>query len=197
MTPVRSHCWPVLLALATLCGGCSADSSTIKNLSGDSPALKTLTNSLGPGVSPTVTSADPPIEVYARVARGALKCWFGPEGSLKKTHVFHAKADSPTDGTPIEIAVHTRDEETSRGVLRAFAISITPSGSGSLVESKNIRFPTAQADLMVADVGRWTSGKDDCSVVGTGGWAAGAPAADGPTAASATTAKPSAVKKKP
>jgi hypothetical protein len=197
MTPVGNNRWPVLLALAALCGGCSADSSTIKNLSGNSSALKTFTNSIGPGVSPRVTSADPPIEVYARVARGALKCWFGPEGSLKKTHVFHAKADSPTDGTPIEIAVLTRDEETSRGVLRAFAISITPSGSGSLVESKNIRFPAPQADLMIADVGRWSSGKDDCSVVGTGGWAAGAPSTGGGTATPAAAAKPPAVKKRP
>jgi hypothetical protein len=196
MTPAGSKRTSVLLGLVMLCGGCSADSSTIKNLSGEGSALKTLTKSLGPGTMPVVTSADAPIEVYARVARGALKCWFGPEGSLKKTHVFHAKADSPTDGTPIEIAVHTREEGTSHGVLRAFAITITPSGSGSLVESKNIRFPAPQGDLMIEDVGRWTSGKDDCSVVGTGGWNAAAPPADRPAAAP-TPANSSAPKTKP
>jgi len=154
-----------LLLIGLTCAGCSADTST----------LKSVTSTLAPAQSPVSTSTDPPVEVYARVAQGALKCWFGPEGSLKKTHVFHAKADSPTAGTPIEIAVHTREEGTSHGVLRAFAISIAPSGSGSLVESKNIRFPPAQAELMVADVGRWVAGKDDCSVVGTGGWNAAAP----------------------
>jgi hypothetical protein len=195
MTPARSNRPSVLLGVVILCGGCSADSSTIKNLSGESSALKTFTNPLTPGTMPTVVNADPPIEVYARVARGALKCWFGTEGSLKKTHVFHAKADSPTAATPIEIAVNTREEGTSHGVLRAFAISITPSGSGSLVESKNIRFPAPQAEIMIADVGRWTSGKDDCSVVGTGGWNAATPAAEGVAATSAV-AKPPAPRSK-
>jgi hypothetical protein len=157
----------ILLGSVLACGGCSADTSK----------LKTLTDSVSPGPLPTTVSSDPPVEVYARIARGALKCWFGPEGSLKASHVFHAKVDSPTSATPAEIAVHTREAGSSHGVLRAFAISITPSGSGSLVEAQNIRFPAPQGEMMIADVGRWTGGSDTCSVVGAGGWNAGAPPA--------------------
>lgn len=159
-----------LLGLA--CGACSADTSS----------LTTLTSTLSAPQLPVTKSADPPVDVYARIARGALKCWFGPEGSLKKTHVFHARVDSPTKGTGAEIAVHTRAEGSSHGVLRAFSIKIVPADSGSVVEAENLRFPKAQADLMLADVGRWTEGKDDCSVVGAGGWNAAAP----PTEANAT-----------
>jgi hypothetical protein len=137
-----------------------------------------LTSATATSQLPVSTSSDPPVDVYARIARGALKCWFGPEGSLKKTHVFHAKVDPPSMGHAAEIAVHTRTEGSSHGVLRAFGISITPSGTGSVVEAKNYRFSEAEANLMTADVGRWTAGKDDCSVVGTGGWNAAAPSAD-------------------
>ncbi len=173
MPPDRKRAY-VTLGAVLLAGGCSADTST----------LKTLTNSLGPGAQPVTMSPDAPVEVYSRVARGALKCWFGPEGSLKKTHVFHAKVDSPTSGTPAEIAVHTREDGSSHGVLRAFVISIGPAEGGSRVEAQNIRFAGPEADLMVADVGRWVTGKDDCSIVGTGGWNAGIPAGNPVPAAS-------------
>ena len=179
-----------LLLIASICGGCSADTST----------LKSVTSTLAPAQSPVSTSTDPPVEVYARIARGALRCWFGPEGSLKKTHVFHAKVDSPTTGNAAEIAVHTRVEGSSHGVLRAFAITIAPSGSGSVIEAQNHRFPAEQAELMIADVGRWVAGKDDCSVVGTGGWNAAAPAAgsattDPPASASTKAAAPAKSKR--
>jgi hypothetical protein len=166
-----------VLLIAFLCGGCSADTST----------LTSLTSATASAPLPISTSSDPPVDVYARLARGALKCWFGPEGSLKKTHVFHAKVDPPSMGHAAEIAVHTRTEGSTHGVLRAFGISITPSGTGSVVEAKNYRFSEAEANLMIADVGRWTAGNDDCSVVGTGGWNAAAPSGD------AVPAKPNAV----
>ncbi|MGE0766412.1 MAG: hypothetical protein AB7L90_08110 [Hyphomicrobiaceae bacterium] len=152
-----------MVILPLLCSGCSVDTST----------LKVATNALSSPQAPastTVSVPDPPVDVYARIARGALKCWFGPEGSLKKTYVFHAKVDPPSAGKGAEIAVHTRTEGSSHGVLRAFAIAITPAGSGSIVEAQNIRFERSQAQLMIADVGRWSTGDEDCSVVGTGGW---------------------------
>lgn len=170
-------CAPLLALLAS---GCT----------GNPLALPPLTSSLGADVVPVSRSDDPPVEVYARVARGALKCWFGPEGSLKRSHVFHARADSPSSAGPVEIGVHTRETGSSHGVLRAFGVVIAPAGDGSVVEAQNIRFPEAQAALMTADVSRWVAGNDGCSIVGTGGWQAG-------PAAPPEEPKPVAAKAKP
>jgi hypothetical protein len=173
MTSGETRRYRGLLAVLVLtAGGCSDDALT----------LSPLTSSLGGAPLPVSQSADAPVDVYARVARGALKCWFGPEGSLKKTHVFHAKAESPTAGGAAEIDIHTRETGSNHGVLRAYGITIAPASGGSLVEAQNFRFPEEQANLMTADVSRWVRGKEGCSIVGTGGWAAG-PAPDPATVA--------------
>lgn len=137
------------------------------------PALPKLTSSLGADPLPLGPNEDPPVDVYARVARGALKCWFGPEGSLKATHVFHGKADPSSAGGAAEIGVQTREAGSDHGVLRAFAVLIKPLGEGSAIEVQNVRFSEADAVLMKADVVRWVAGEEGCSVVGTGGWGAG------------------------
>ena len=166
--------------------------ATVAACSGSPLTLPPVTASLGPAepaATPvSIPSATAPVEIYSRIARGALRCWFGPEGSLKKTHVFHGKADPAASGGAAEIAVHTREDGSSHGVLRAFAVAITPAGDGSLIEAQNVRFPAPQAALMLADVQRWTAGNDDCSVVGTGGWNAAPPAAatEAPKTAAAT-----------
>ena len=168
-------------AIALLClaaGGCS--DSQLK--------LPPVTAALGNVSVPTSQSDDPPVEVYARIARGALKCWFGPEGSLKQTHVFHAKADPPSAGGAAEIGVHTRETGSSHGVLKAFGVTIAPAAGGTLVEAQNVRFPDGQSQLMIQDVGRWVAGEDSCSIVGTGGWQAGQPQAQ--VAAPAPATKP-------
>lgn len=146
-------------------GACSANPMTLPP-----PA----TASVGPATSAS-SSVEAPAEVYSRIARGALRCWFGPEGSLKKTHVFHAKVDPPSEGGAAEIGVHTRETGSNHGVLRALTVTIARSGDGSLVETRNARFAEPQANQMIADVSRWIEGKDDCSIVGTGGWSATKP----------------------
>ncbi|MGE0698371.1 MAG: hypothetical protein AB7O57_04680 [Hyphomicrobiaceae bacterium] len=155
-----------------------------------------ITASLGAESLAIPPSPDTPAEVYSRVARGALKCWFGPDGSLKRTHVFHARVDPPSSGGTAEIGVSTRDPvsgSSSQGSLRAFRVGIAPNGgSGSLVEAQNVRFPEEQARLMSADITRWVAGQEGCSVVGTGGWTAG-PGAEQP-AEPAPKAKPSSRK---
>ena len=166
-----------LLALAG--AGCTGNPLT----------LPPLTSALGADVQPLSRSGDPPVEVYARVARGALKCWFGPEGSLKQTHVFHAKADPPSAGGAAEIGVDTREAGSSHGVLRAFGVAITPSGEGSVVETRNVRFADAQSALMMADVTRWVQGQEGCSIVGTGGWQAAPPTTQPEAAKAAVAAK--------
>lgn len=150
--------------MALLCSGCS----------GNPLALGQITATLGGDALPLGPSGDPPVDVYARVARGALKCWFGPEGSLKATHVFHARVDPPSAGGSAEIGVHTREAGSTIGVLRAYVIAINPvSGGGSTIEVQNVRLPEKDAALMKADVARWIAGQEGCSVIGTGGWQAG------------------------
>lgn len=161
----RSFRLTPLLHIALITGGCT----------GVPLALPPTTASLSPPPQSVPPSVDSPVEVYSRVARGALRCWFGPEGSLKKTHVFHAKVEPPSNGGAAEIGVHTREAGSSHGVLRAFGVAITPSGSGSVVEAQNFRFPEPQAAIMIADVSRWAAGKDECGIVGTGGWDAAQP----------------------
>ncbi|MDX2158119.1 MAG: hypothetical protein SFW09_16585 [Hyphomicrobiaceae bacterium] len=158
-----------LCAVITL-AGCSLDGVSL-------PTVSASLGSAGVATSTSLVSAEPPVEIYARVARGALKCWFGPMGSLKATHAFHAKADPPAAGGAAEIIVHTRDtSQPNQGALRAYRIGISPSGAGSQLEAENVRFAEAQAAAMTADVAQWASGKDGCSVLGVGGWDALPPA---------------------
>jgi hypothetical protein len=180
--PCRRISLPAVVLLALLEAGCASNPLT----------LPPLTSALGADVFPIPPSSDPPVEIYARIARGTLKCWFGPDGSLKATHVFHAKVDSPADGGTAEISVHTRESGTSHGVLRAFGVLIKPvTGGGSTIEVQNVRFPEKDAALMHGDVARWVSGQDGCSVAGAGGWQAGPapPAADPPKEAVAVKGK--------
>lgn len=188
--------------LGLLAGGCASNPLSLPPLSA----------ALGGEAASLSIQADAPVDVYARVARGALKCWFGAEGSLKKTHVFHAKVDPPTAGGAAEIVVHSRDPHVQArdantaaagyAALRAYRVSITPAAGGSLVEAQNVRFPEAQGADMNRDVARWLAGKEDCAVIGTGGWGAG-PAAPPQDAAQAkgggprAKAKPEAAKTKP
>ena len=121
----------------------------------------------------SVSHSEPPVEIYSRIARGALSCWFGPQGSLKKTHVFHADAAPPSAGGEAEIILHERDTGAqSPRSLRWFRINVVKAGEGSTVQVENLRFPEPAAREMTADVVRWAGGNFDCSVMGVGGWGA-------------------------
>jgi hypothetical protein len=171
---------PKLLPTATLAliiGGCAPDSLTLPSLP-TVASLPSLPATLGAETSRTALSTDAPVDVYARIARGALKCWFGVAGSLKATHTFHARVEPPTSGGAAEIIVHTRDaSQQAQGALKAFRITITPAATGSVIETESLRFPVQQGAAMTADVSRWIGGEEGCSVVGTGGWEARTPAA--------------------
>ena len=120
-----------------------------------------LTETIGVAVGSTV-QPEPPVEIYSRVARGALSCWFGVNGSLKKTHVFHADAAPPSAGGEAEIVLHERDTAAqSPRSLRAFRVVFAKSNEGTQVKIENLRFPEAMANDMKADVVRWSGGKSD------------------------------------
>ncbi|MFM9940414.1 MAG: hypothetical protein ACKVP7_13065 [Hyphomicrobiaceae bacterium] len=158
-----------------------------------------LSQSLGVAVGATA-HPEPPVEIYSRIAKGALNCWFGPQGSLKRTHVFHADVSPPSAGGAAEIVIHERDmAAASPRSLRFYRISITPAGEGSTVQIENLRFPEAVAKDLVADVVRWAGGGTECSVIGVGGWNAKPQTAAEIAAAQAEAAKTvkQKVKKKP
>jgi len=104
-----------------------------------------------------------PTEVYARVARGAMACWFGKDGPLKANYIYHAEAQPPTRGGKALIVIHERDptSENPRG-LRAFRVSIAPSGEVSSLAIDNLKLPEPLAKSMEADVRRWAAGAIGC-----------------------------------
>lgn len=156
-----------------------------------------LSQSLGVAVGATA-HAEPPVEIYSRIARGALNCWFGPTGSLKRTHVFHADVAPPAAGGEAEIVIHERDTTAqSPRSLRFYRISIKRAGEGSTVTIENLRFPEAVAKDLVADVVRWSGGNQACGVIGVGGWAPKAASEPEPVAATAAKSKTQVRKKSP
>jgi hypothetical protein len=106
-----------------------------------------------------------PTDVYALVARGALRCWFGADGPLRPTHVFHAEAESPAKGGAAEMVLHERDEtmRDKRGA-RAFLVSFAGAPAGVRVGVTMPRMEQQLAQLMVKDVAAWTKGGTDCEV---------------------------------
>lgn len=115
------------------------------------------------GSAPSSTHAEPPVEIYSRIARGALSCWFGAQGGLKKSHIFHADVAPDSAGGAAEIIVHERDDtaENPRS-YRAFRVAITPAAGGSEVSAQNLRMPADVGREMGTDVIRWARGKPEC-----------------------------------
>lgn len=145
------------IAFLLLLGGCETSSL--------------LPATLGAPISAQL--AAPPVETYSRIARGALQCWFGAQGSLKKSHIFNADVAPESSGGGAEIVVHERDNAADNPrSFRAYKVAIVASAGGSTVGLENLRMPIPVARDMDADVLRWARGETSCSVVGTGGWAA-------------------------
>ncbi|MEQ1693622.1 MAG: hypothetical protein ABMA00_20200, partial [Gemmatimonas sp.] len=132
----------------------------------------------------------PSAEIYARIARGANRCWFGPRGRISATHLLHADADSPANGGAVEIVVHERavDQPKPWG-YKAFRIALTESASldgtpgagGTSIDVQNTRIAEAEATRMRAEVFHWAGGNEGCKP---------APALDKPTETAAALAQP-------
>lgn len=156
-----------LLAGACLLGGCSSELTT-SSLS--SPlALSAVPVSSGSGRVPTSAT-----ELYTRIARGALICWFGRGGPLKADYIYHADAHPPSRGGGADIGIHVRDlsAPSPRGV-RAFRILIAPEGSAATFSIENLKLPEALAARMTRDVERWAVEEAGCGEpVPLGGWTA-------------------------
>jgi hypothetical protein len=159
----------VLLSAFALLGGC-ASASNPSPLTASLPALPTDTKQLAAisdnlatlGGSPSLRGT--PTEVYERVARAALVCWFGAHGPLKKTHIFNAEAAPPTKGGDAEISVHERDstQPSPRG-SRVFRIWLAAeSGDSTRMTIQVSKLPQDLAQAMEKDTLAWGIGRESC-----------------------------------
>jgi hypothetical protein len=102
-----------------------------------------------------------PTEVYTRVARGVLTCWFGADGPLKSKYLYRAQADPVSRGGNSEIKIMTRDADAEDpSALRAYRIGIAPSQEHTRVEIENVRIPEDLALRLKVDVERWSAADD-------------------------------------
>ena len=139
-----------------------------------------------PQLTGTVTEA--PIvgsstEVYERIARGALSCWFGTNGPLKANYVYHADAEPAGKGGKAEIIIHERDRvsDNPKGP-RAYRIAITPDGEATTLLFENLKLPEPMSKSMEADARRWGSGAIGCAPDEEEGWSENKPIAPQPSA---------------
>lgn len=150
--------------LSGLIGGCSGNGSSL-------PSLPELTGSVTE--APVVGS---PTEVYARIARGALSCWFGAAGPLKAGYVYHADADPPSKGGKAEISLHERNRlsDNPKG-MRAYRITIAAENDATTLTFENIKMLEPVALSLETDARRWATGEIGCTPAQSGGWSENAP----------------------
>ena len=144
--------------LSLLVGGCSGNTPSL-------PALPQLTGTVTE--APIVGS---PTEVYERVARGAMSCWFGTNGPLKANYVYHAEAEPAGKGGKAEIVIHERDRrptENPKGI-RAYRVAITPEDGQTTLVFENLKLPEPVAKAMEADARRWGTGALGCTDMDAG-----------------------------
>ncbi len=135
--------------------------ATISALLSACAALPTPLDIGALGTSRTVVGSAS--ELYTRIARGALSCWFGASGTLKEGYVYHAEAEPPSRGGASEITVHVRETQGDRprGV-RAFRVAIKPKGDSAELETTIHKIPEPLGNVLKADVDRWAAGEIGC-----------------------------------
>lgn len=150
--------------LGLLAGGCTSASPL--------PTLPDIAEALSIDEDAVVGS---PTEVYSRVARGAMACWFGAAGPLKTGYVYHAAAQPAGKGGKAEIVIHERDQQSDNPKgLRAFRVQITPKGETANVAVENLKLEGPLAVSMEKDVRRWAGGAIGCAEP-AGEWAPDGP----------------------
>ena len=120
-----------------------------------------------PQITGTVSEAPivgAPTEVYARVARGAMACWFGTSGPLKANYIYHAEAEPAAQGGKAEIIIHERDRTSDNPQGPARLPRRHPPGwRGHVLAVENMKLPEPLAKSMEADVRRWGAGAIGCA----------------------------------
>lgn len=150
----RRHQQAAALAAIIVTGACASE--------GHLPALPPL-----PQASETSDArrvAGSVTEVYTRVAQRAMRCWFGADGGLKQSHIFHADLAPPSRGEVAEIVIHELDRiESQSWGRRAFRVILGPADGQTSLEVENIAMPAELARRMQADVFDWAEARDACA----------------------------------
>lgn len=178
----------VALMLAGLTGGCSGTAPVLSLPSpGETsppaetsataeaiPEQDSATSKLKAFLMPKDLVVGTPTEVYTRIARGVLTCWFGAAGPLKGGYIYHADAEPASKGGSSEIKILTRDAaaEDPRSI-RAYRIGIYPSDGKTKVEIENVRLSEPLALRLKEDIERWSADEAGCGTPPvTAGWSA-------------------------
>lgn len=146
---------PVVLAMSLALAGCEGTAAL---------STASLPTSIGLSSHSGVYQSST-METYARIARGAKTCWFGPAKPLARSHIFHGELAPDTKGGAGEIGVHRRSaDQPSPRAGRVFVIAIARVGDGASVTIENRHLPEPMAELMRADIQRWArTGGNECS----------------------------------
>lgn len=153
----RTSAYTILAACTVAMAGCS---SLPELVVGALPTVPTGSTAKGPQ-----QYDEPPAELYVRIARGANSCWFGRDGLLKATHIFHADVEPPHKGAGAEIIVFERDQNVQTGNprwLRALRIVISRSGGRTEVDAQPHKIAAEIGTRLVDDVYRWAAGNISC-----------------------------------
>lgn len=112
-----------------------------------------------------ITASGQPTDLYTQVARGALSCWFGADGPLKRTHVFTAEAAPPAKGGHAEIVLQERgpDQAEQRGA-RVFQVAFAVAPGGTEIAMASQKLPPEVAQAMKRDVEMWARGQSGCEL---------------------------------
>lgn len=166
---MRNSRHPALIIVAVL------SASVAEGCSGNTPELPSLPELTGSVSEAPIVGT--PTEVYERIARGALSCWFGASGPLKVDYVYHAEAAPASQGGKAEIVIHERDRLSGnpRGI-RAYRIGIAAEKESTTLVFENIKLPESMAQSMEADARRWSAGSIGCAESKSGGWSENTPA---------------------
>ncbi|MCL4768404.1 MAG: hypothetical protein KJZ80_19475 [Hyphomicrobiaceae bacterium] len=139
------------LLTAVLAGACSEGVKL--------PALPAL-----PGTSEPLRAQGPVVDVYMRIARGAMACWFGADGALSGSHIFHADVEPASRGGTAEVVVHEMDHAQPKPWgRRAFRVLLGPADGATAISVENLAMPDEVATRMRADVFQWIESKAACS----------------------------------
>lgn len=159
------------LALTALLAGCTGSKIDLKQLlSLPLPAeLEAGSAPSGPHEAAVLVPGTP-TGVFAQVARGALGCWFAPDGPLKASHVYRAEAEPPAKGGDAEIAIYERVASPSpsrdaRGPL-VYRIAFAADGYGVRASSVAYKLDREAARAMAKDVESWAKGGEACELRG-------------------------------
>lgn len=108
-------------------------------------------------------------DIYTRVARGALACWFGANGALKNGYFYHSEAEPPSRGGASRIVVRVKEGmgPSVKGV-RAFSVAIRPNGESAEIEVVNHKLSETLGAELKGDVDRWTAGEVGCRDISRG-----------------------------